>query len=139
MFEETFARLGAARLEDGAVHPAVGLVVHGIGPLELREAAVLRLEGRLQVSRVVDGMGIGVAGEQFEALRKSLGEIKGHSVIPGVAVGELCVNAVEGYRHAEALGVAGQSRQSDLSCVSDGEGLSWRDKAGEGWLGAVGP
>src|SRR6266702_3561758 len=113
-------KLPISCLKDGAVHPAVALVVHGIGTLQVGEAAVLRLEGRLQVGRVVDGMGPGVAGEQLKALGETLGEIKSQSVVPGVAVGELRVDAVEGHRNAEAAGVACALRERDLSRISGG-------------------
>src|SRR5439155_14566543 len=46
----------------------------------------------------------------------------------------LRIDAVEGDRNAEALGVASQGRQGDLRCVSDSKGLPWRDKTGEGWI-----
>src|ERR1700704_6912405 len=120
MFEETFAGFGAGRLEDGAVDPAVTLVVHGIGALQVGEAAILRLERRLQIGRVVDGMGIGVAGEQLEALGETLGEVEGQRIVPGVSVGELRVNAVEGNRNTEAARVTGALRERDLSCVACG-------------------
>src|SRR5713226_9717393 len=139
MLEETIAGLGAGRLEYRAVHPTVALVVHGIGALHVGEAAVLRLERRLQVGRIVDGMGPGVAGEQLKAMGEPLREIKGQSVVPGIAVGELRVDAVEGNGHAEAFGIASQTCQKDLRCVSDSKGLSWRDKTSEGRIGAGGP
>src|SRR5260370_1338405 len=95
-------------------------VVHGIGGLQVGEAAVLRLERRLQVGRVVDGMGPGVAGEQLKAFGETLGEIKGQRVVPGVAVGKLRVHAVEGNGNAEAAGVACALRERDLSRITCG-------------------
>src|SRR5713101_3594639 len=139
MLEETIAGLGAGRLEYRAIHPAVALIIYGIGALEIGEAAVLRLEGRLQVGRIVDGMRPGIAGEQLKAMGEPLREIKGQSVVPGVAVGELRVDAVEGNRHALALGVASQTCQKHLRCVSDGKGLSWRDKTSKGRIRPRGP
>src|SRR5260370_8233435 len=119
MLEETIAGFGLRRLKNGAAQPAVALVVHGIGALQVREAAVLRLERRLQVGRVMEGVGPGVAGEQLKALGETLGEIKGQSVIPGVAVGELRVDAVEGYGDAsEALGVASYAGQLLLNGIA---------------------
>ena len=106
MFEETVAGLSARRLKDGAVHPAVALIIHRIGALQIGEAAVLRLEGRLQVGRVVNGMRKSVAGEQLKALGKALREVEGHGVVPGVAVGQLRIHAVEGDGYTEAPRVA---------------------------------
>src|SRR5216684_1037174 len=132
MLEETIAGLGAGRLEYRAIHPAVALIIYGIGALEIGEAAVLRLERRLQVGRVVDGMRPGIAGEQLKAMGETLREIKGQSVVPGIAVGELGVDAGEGKGDAEAFGTASQTCQKGLRCVSDSKGLSWRDKTSEG-------
>ena len=131
MLEEAISGLGTGRLEDGTVHPAVALVVHGIRALEIEEAAVLRLQGGLQVGGVVNGMGPGVAGKQLKAMGETLREVKGQGVVPGVGVGERRVDAVERNRNAKALGVASQSRQSDLRCVPDGERLSRRNQTGE--------
>src|SRR5258708_18468303 len=138
MLEETITGLGAGRLEDGTVHPAVPLVVHGIGALQVEKTAVLRFERGLQVGCVVNGMGPCVAGKQLEAMGETLREVKGQSVVPRTGVGKLRVDAVERNGNAEALGVASQIRQEDLSFVSDGEGLSRRNKTGEGWIGAGG-
>ena len=77
MLEETIAGLGAGRLEDGTGHPAVALVVHGIGALQVEKTAVLGFEGGLQVGRVVNGMRPSVAGKQLEAMGETLREIKG--------------------------------------------------------------
>src|SRR5205807_66373 len=74
--EGAVAGLAAGRLKNGAGHPAVPLVVHGVSTLEEREAAVLGLERRLQVGRVVQRMGERVAREQLEALREALRQIK---------------------------------------------------------------
>src|SRR5713226_6911360 len=120
MLEETIAGLGAGRLEYRAIHPAVALIIYGIGALEVGEAAVLRLERRLQVGRVVDGMGPGVAGEQLKAFGETLGEIKGQRVVPGVAVGKLRVHAVKGNGNAEATGVACALREGDFSRIACG-------------------
>jgi len=46
--EETITGLGTRRLEHGAGYPTLALVVHGIGALQIGEAAVLRLERGLQ-------------------------------------------------------------------------------------------
>src|SRR5712691_9963315 len=121
MFKESIAGFGATRLHDGAGHPAVALVVHGIGPFQVGEAAVLRLEWGLQVGRVINGVGPGVAGEQLEALGESLREVESQSVVPGVAIGELRVDAVEGNGNTEALRVASQCRQGHLRCVTTGD------------------
>ena len=50
---ETFAGSVRRSLEDAASDPAMALVVHGVGPLKIREARVLRLEGGLQVGGIV--------------------------------------------------------------------------------------
>src|SRR5882762_324697 len=131
MFEETITGLRAGRLEDSTVHPAVALVVHGIGALQAEKTAVLRFERRLQVGCVVNGMGPCIAGKKLETMGETLREVKSQSVIPRAGVGELRIDAVERNGNTEALGVAGHSRQSDLSGVSDGEGLSRRNKTGE--------
>src|SRR5260370_23534408 len=131
MLEETITGLGAGRLEDGTVHPTVAMVVHGIGALQVEKTAVLRFERGLQVGCVVNGMRPCIAGKQLEAMGETLRKVKGQSVVPGVGVGELRVDAVERNGNTETLGVARQSRQSDLSGVSDGEGLSRSNKAGE--------
>src|SRR3979490_2995478 len=131
MLEETVTGRRAGRLEDGTVHPAVPLVVHGIGALQAKKTAVLRFERGLQVGCVVNGMGPCIAGKQLEAMGETLREVKGQSVVPRASVGELRVDAVERNGNAEALRVARQSRQSDLSGVSDGEGLSRSNKTGE--------
>src|SRR5579863_4097679 len=101
------------------------LVIVGIGALEEWEAGILGLERRLEVGGIVNGMGIGVAGEQLEGVREALGEIEGQSVVPGVAVGKLSVNAVEWNRNTEADGIAGESSELLLGCVP-----AW-DQAGE--------
>ena len=81
MLQSAVPGLGAAGLEDRAGHPAVALIVHGVGALEPGEAAVLRLERRLQVCRVVNRMGIRVARQQLEALRETLREIEGQRIV----------------------------------------------------------
>src|SRR5256885_17133957 len=93
MLERAVAALGCSRLKDRARYPAMSLVVHGIGALEKREAAVLRLEGRLQVGTIVDGVRPGVAREQLEALREALLHVDGERVIPRTGVRKLRVHA----------------------------------------------
>src|SRR6266480_6587213 len=110
MVKESIAGFGASGLHDGAGHPAVALVVHGIGPFQVGEAAVLRLEWGLQVGRVINGVGPGVAGEHLNALRQTLRDVKGQSVVPGVAVGKLGIDAVEGYGNPKAYWVSGNTR-----------------------------
>ncbi len=76
MLQSAVPGLGATGLEDRTGDPAVTLIVYGIGALESGKAAVLRLERRLQVRRVVNRMRVGVARQQFESLREALREIK---------------------------------------------------------------
>src|SRR5713101_9990902 len=150
MLEETIAGLGAGRLEYRAIHPAVALIIYGIGALEIGEAAVLRLEGRLQVGRIVDGMRPGIAGEQLKAMGEPLREIKGQSVVPGIAVGELRVDAVEGNGNAEAARVTCALRERNLSRVAWGNAIreareghrasrNARNQRRKGWIGSGGP
>src|SRR6267143_286457 len=98
----------------------MALVVHGIGPFQVGEAAVLRLEWGLQVGRVINGVRPGVTGEQLEAIRETLREVESQSVVPGVAIGELRVDAVEGNGNTEALRVARQCCQRHLRCITTG-------------------
>src|SRR5262249_32896538 len=74
IFEEAVGRFGGWALEDGGRNPAMALVVDGVGALEEWEAAVLRLERRLQVGAVIDRMRPGIAGEQLEGFAKALGQ-----------------------------------------------------------------
>src|SRR5437879_1965856 len=99
MLKEAFAGLGVSRLKDAASDPAMALVVDRIGALEIRKTAVLRLERRLQVSRVVDGVGPSVAGQNVKAPGadgETLGKVECEGVVPGIAIGELRVHTVEG-------------------------------------------
>ena len=77
MLEEPLASLRATRLENGTGDPTMVLVIVGVGALQVGEAAVLRLEGGLQVGGVVDRMGPGIAGEHLEVIGEALREIKG--------------------------------------------------------------
>jgi len=135
---ETITTFALRALEDGAGDPAMALVVYGVGTLEEGETGVLWLERRLQIGGIVDGMRIGVAGEELERMREALGEIEGQGIVGGAAVGELGIDAVKGDGYAKSLGVTGESRQTNLRCVSDGEGLSRRDKTSEGRIGPRG-
>jgi len=57
MLDENHHRTWApADWKTGTVDPAVPLVVHGIGTLQVEKAAVLRFERGLQVGCVVNGM-----------------------------------------------------------------------------------
>ena len=123
----------------------MALVVHGIRALEVGEAAVLWLKRRLQVGRVVNRVGIGVAGEQLKALGEALGEIESQGVVPRVAVGELSVDAVERNGDAEAAGVTCALCERYLSRVAGGnaaretgEGYracgNARNQRGKGWI-----
>ena len=58
---ERVSRLVWRRLEHSAGDPAMTLIVVGISAFEIREAAVLRLEGGLQIGAIVDGMRPGIA------------------------------------------------------------------------------
>jgi hypothetical protein len=118
---ETIAAFALRALEDGAGDPAMALIVDGIGALEEWEAGVLRLERRLQIGGVVDRMRIGVAGKQFKGMREALGKIEGQGVVPGVAVGELGIDAVEWHRDTKACRITSGFRQSDLGCVAAGD------------------
>src|SRR5712691_9298451 len=71
----------------------------------------------------------GVAGEQLKAFGETLGEIKGQGVVPGVAVGELRVDAVEGHGNAEAARVDCALRERDLSRVACGNASreTWKE------------
>src|SRR5712672_379548 len=51
-------------------------------------------------------------------MRKALGEIEGESVVPGVAIGELGIDAVERNGNAESAGEAESFREGHLSCVT---------------------
>ena len=73
MMREIIAAVCSGGLKNGAGDPAVTLVVNRVGALEEREAAVLRLEGGLQIGGVVDGMGPGVAGEKFKRVGEAFG------------------------------------------------------------------
>src|SRR3981189_1584116 len=108
------------------------LIIDGVGAFEEREAGILRLEGRLQVGGIVDGVRVSVAGEHLEGMGEALGEIKGESVVPGVAVGELSIDAVEGNGHAETAGEAKSFCESDLRAVTA------RNQRGERRVGAGG-
>src|SRR6202048_4545361 len=129
---EAVAALALRALEDGAGDPTMALVVHGIRALKEREAGVLRLERRLQVGGVVDRMRIGVTREQLKRVREALGEIECQSVVPGVAIGKLSVNAIEGHGNAEATRIACGFREGDLRSVAP-----W-DQPGEGRVGSGG-
>ena len=94
------------------------LVIDGVRAFEEREAGILRLEGRLQVGGIVDGVRVSVAGEHLERMREALSEIKGESVVPGVAVGELGIDAVERNGNAESAGEAESFCESDLRSVT---------------------
>src|SRR5882762_3551175 len=113
-FCEAIATLALCALENGAGHPAMTLIIDGVGALEERETGILRLERRLQIGGIVDGMRVGVTGEHLERMREALGQIKGESVVPGVAIGELGIDAVEGNRHAESAGEAESFCECDL-------------------------
>src|SRR5256885_10261065 len=102
VLECSIAALGCSRLKDRPRYPAMPLVVHGIGALEKWEAAVLRLERRLQVGAIVDRVRPRVAREKLEALREALLHVDGKRVIPRTGVGELRVYAIERHRHTEA-------------------------------------
>src|SRR5712672_2693515 len=65
-------------------------------------------------------------------MRKALGEIKGESVVPGVAVGELGIDAVERNGNAEAAGEAESFCECDLCSVTA------RNQRGERRVGAGG-
>src|SRR6266851_8946738 len=48
----------------------------------------------------------GVAGKHLKVVGKALCEVERQRVVPGIAVGHLCIHAVEGNRHTEASWVA---------------------------------
>src|SRR5450432_738282 len=115
---QIFAAVGSSSLKNGAGDPAVALVVVGIGALEERETAVLRLESGLQVGGVVDGMGPGIAGEQFQTVREALGEVNCQRVVDGTAAGLLGVHAVERNGNAETCRVTCSLGQTHLGGVT---------------------
>src|SRR5207245_6993296 len=92
-------------LENAAGDPAVALIEAGVRALEVREAVILRLEQSLQVGGIVDRMRPGVARQEFEVARKTLGEICRESVINGVS-GRLFPRYLYSW---EASGIARQS------------------------------
>src|SRR5256885_800085 len=126
VLECSIAALGCSRLKDRAGYPAMPLVVHGIAALEKREAAVLRLEGRLQVGTIVDGVRPGVAREKLEALGEALLHVDSQRVIPRTGVGELCVNAVERNRHTGPYRVLCSVRESLLDLETACKGRAGR-------------
>src|SRR5271157_5215313 len=109
-------------LEDAAGDPAMTLVVDGVAALESREAAVLRLEGGLQVGGIVNRMRPGVTREQLEVTGETLAEVDGQSVVPGIAIRDLGVHAVEG--HGNAGDADGETRRAS-------ERLLYRKAAGQ--------
>ncbi len=133
VFGKTIATLRRRALEDGAGDPPVALVVHGVRALEKWETGILGLERRLQVGGIVNRVRIGVAGKQLERVREALGEIKGQGVVPGVAVGELSVDAVEGNRYTKTSREAGGLREGNLRGIATG------NQGGEGGVGAGRP
>src|ERR1700730_16742696 len=78
---EIIAAAWSGGLEDGLSDPAMTLVVNRVGALKEREAAVLRLERGLQIGGVVNGMGPRVAGEKFERVGETLGQIDGEPIV----------------------------------------------------------
>src|SRR5260370_12557281 len=140
MLKEAFAGLGASRLEDAAGNPAMALVVAGIGALEVGKTAVVRLKRRVQIGRVIDGVGRSISGQQLKAPGtegKALGEVEGKGVVPGIAIGKLRVHAVEGNGNVgtpddETFRVASQTRQCDFARIADRERLTQRNQTREG-------
>src|SRR5260221_13087055 len=90
------------------------LVVDRVGTLEVAKAAVLRLEGGLEVGAVVDRVRPGVAGKHGEVAREALLQVDGKSVVPGCGVGVLGVNAIEGHRRT-AHGITRRLREGLLN------------------------
>src|SRR6266436_3232459 len=129
----SIAALGCSRLKDRARYPAMPLVVHGIGALEKWEAAVLRLEGRLQVGAIVDGVRPGVAREKLEALREALLHVDGQRVIPRTGVGELRVHAIKRNRHAGPYRVLCSVRKRLLDLETACKGRTGRALGCELW------
>src|SRR5262249_41159562 len=118
VFEEGIAGFRAAGLQHSAGHPAVTLVIDGVGALFVWEAAVLRLERRLQVSRIVNRVRPGVTGKEFESAREALGDVDRKTVIVGVADGELSVNAVKRHRNGST---GSSTKASGVALLSSAE------------------
>src|SRR5882724_618666 len=109
----------------------MSLVVHGIGALEKWEAAVLRLEGRLQVGAIVDRVRPGVAREKLEALREALLHVDGERVIPRTGVRELRVHAIERNGHTGPYGILCSVRKRLLDLETACKGRAGRALRGE--------
>src|SRR5258708_18191552 len=149
MLEKPIAGFGVARLKYRTVHPTMALVVDGISALQVGKAAVLRFQVRLQVRRVVNGMGPGVTGKPFKPSREALREINGQTVIVGATVGKLGIHAIERHRHGyactglESAWIAGHRR----ACSQESRGearrlgrsyqprVAYGARAGEGRIG----
>src|SRR5262249_38980896 len=82
------------------------------------EAAVLRFQRGLQVGGIVNRVRPRIAREQFEGMTEALLQVDGQAVINRVAIGELCVDAVEGHGHTEAGWIPGERSQRYLSRVA---------------------
>src|SRR6266702_6566349 len=95
------------------------LVVDGVGTLEVAKAAVLRLEGGLEVGAVVDRVRPGVAGKHGEVPREAFLQVDGESVVPGSGVGVLGVDAVKRDRrtaHEKTRGLGERLLDSKAAC-----------------------
>jgi len=125
-------------LVNGAGDPTVTLIEIGIAAVELREAVVLRREKSGKVGRIINGVGVGPAGEKLEAVGEALRHRESEGVIDGIPVGALRVNVAQGHLNAwEARGKAkkpGQAGHAGGSAIAVAAGK----KAGEGGVGAGG-
>src|ERR1700682_1802728 len=127
------AGLGIGRLEYRARYPPVPLVEVRIGPLIKRETAVLRLERRLQVRGIVNGVRPRVAGQQLERVGEALLHVHRQSMVDRTSIRELRVHAVEGHRHAKPGGVSREPSELHLCRITAGQG------ARKGWIGSRRP
>ena len=77
----------------------MSLVEGGIGALQVRPERILRLQQRLQVRRVINGVRPGVAREELKVVAEAFGKVDRQAVVHRVAGRLLLVHARPGHLH----------------------------------------
>ena len=85
-----------------------------------RIVVVLRLQRRLQIGRVVNGMRPGVGRQKFVVLAEAFTQVGGEAVVDRTPIGEIGRRIAEGYATGQRRGIAGSAKTSAcmICCAS---------------------
>ena len=106
--EKSLAIAHATALVNAAQDKTVALIESRAGALMVWPEIILRLQQRLQISGVIDGVRPGIRGQELVVVAEPLFEVRRQAMVDRAAIGIVGHHVAKGNGHAEAQSVGRQ-------------------------------